>query len=739
MTRPLLPSRLAWRLPAPLVNGLGIGLGLLLATGFITLFWGWPAAAIASSGFGSTCVADNVCAPRQKWAAMWPAMLSTVLVAALVAASQGHAGTQAAVVLGVTFTALLFTAWGKRGMPQSFVMILSLVFQLAAFAAAPLDTAHSLVHLGWVAVGAAWTGLWAWLCALVLAPRYRTLTLVDSLAQLARLIRAQARWTQDLALATATAARNARSPHAGTEATEAQQTDLLALVRQQAALADVFQSARDLLYSEANTPGDLDRRRQIDALIEVINLRDATLACQIDLEPLCHQAGAQPLLQALTAWLEGHAKHLQEVAEALRLGTALPTAPALAGFPETASPRLEALVRRALHLQEHREALDTALRADDARPHAEAAQLHTLVSPTDWPLAPLRRQLHVRAPVLRYALRTTLAMACALVVSRLLPWHVHPHWLLLTVAVVMRGNLEQTLARRDARVQGTIAGCALATLLLWPGPPLWLLIGVMALSLSLAHAHVQRDYRITTTAAALMALIQAHFFAHGAQSAWQDAAVRLVDTFIGTGIAWGFSYVLPSWERGQWPALVARLRQAQVQYAQRVLQWDSTPTANVLRSHARREVYDVIWLLAQALQRADKEPAYARSHSPQIEDMLVHSHRLVSQLAAVRILLTRRQADLPEGPTRQALQHSADAVGNALQPLTISPRAGTAQADHQVDHPPPQPATLTPTDVATELPSPLADPSPWLRRRLSLIEDEARAWSHSAAGFTPKR
>jgi uncharacterized membrane protein YccC len=290
--------------------------------------------------------------------------------------------------------------------------------------------------------------------------------------------------------------------------------------------------------------------------------------------------------------------------------------------------------------------------------------------------------------------------------------------------VVMRGNLEQTLARRNARVLGTVVGCALVSLLLAARPDAALLFVVLALAQSLAHGYVQRDYRITTAFGAVMALIQAHLFAHGAQAAWLDVAVRLADTLIGAGIAWGFSYVLPSWERAQLPALVARLRRAQLDYAHQVLRWHELHPHTPQRNHARREVYDALWLLAQALQRTDKEPAYARSWSPQLETMLIRSHRLISQLASVRILLTRRLSHLEPETTRTALQHTDAALARSLGQTSVPP-AGT-----------PEPAPDTP-DVAYDLPSPAGDPTPWLQRRLRHIEAEARAWSQAAAGIAP--
>ena len=47
-------------LSAPLLNGLGIGAGLLLCTGVIAPLWGLPAAIAASSGYGAVGVTDTV-------------------------------------------------------------------------------------------------------------------------------------------------------------------------------------------------------------------------------------------------------------------------------------------------------------------------------------------------------------------------------------------------------------------------------------------------------------------------------------------------------------------------------------------------------------------------------------------------------------------------------------------------------------------------------------------------------
>ena len=57
-------------------------------------------------------------------------------------------------------------------------------------------------------------------------------------------------------------------------------------------------------------------------------------------------------------------------------------------------------------------------------------------------------------------------MGTGYVIATLLPWGSHDYWVLLTIVVVLRGSLAQTLERRNARVGGTLLGCVLASALL---------------------------------------------------------------------------------------------------------------------------------------------------------------------------------------------------------------------------------------------------------------------------------
>ena len=212
----------------------------------------------------------------------------------------------------------------------------------------------------------------------------------------------------------------------------------------------------------------------------------------------------------------------------------------------------------------------------------------------------------------------------------------------------------------------------------------------------------------------------------------RTAAERLADTLIGAAIAWGFSYVLPAWEKGQLPGLVRHLRHTLGRYGHHVLQWQEGASPMAERTQTRREVYDAIWLLAQALQRTAREPGYAGSWSPQLEALLIRSHRLIGLLAVVRIVIIHRREDLHTPTAMAAVQAGREGLRASLADDTSA-----GQLDGDVAS---MPANDTQDSGSIQsLPAPHGDPTPWLAHRLTQIGQEARAWAQAAHNIEHRR
>jgi uncharacterized membrane protein YccC len=229
---------------------------------------------------------------------------------------------------------------------------------------------------------------------------------------------------------------------------------------------------------------------------------------------------------------------------------------------------------------------------------------------------------------------------------------------------------------------------------------------------AIAHSFAVRRYLITAVAATVLGLVQAHMLNTGAAPIFA-LFERIADTLIGAALAWGFCYVLPSWERGQIPALVARTLTAQARHARLALGLgqlkavDSSPELEWRL--ARREAYDSLSALVQATQRSLSEPRAVQPPLEPLEHLQAHSYQLLAQLSAVKSMLVLRRdrltpADI-EGPLERTVQRIDAAIGTA-------PTTGPSLPE-------------SPGSTTVGGPIPLPDPfdndvSPWLLRRLDL-------------------
>ncbi len=318
------------------------------------------------------------------------------------------------------------------------------------------------------------------------------------------------------------------------------------------------------------------------------------------------------------------------------------------------------------------------------------------------------------APTLRHAIRAALAIGSAYALSFALPWHAHDYWILLTIVVVLRGSLAQTLERRNSRVLGTLLGCLLAAGLLWGHlPPLMLLV-IVSLAQAVAHAFAIKKYLVTAIAATVLGLVQAHLLNAGTSPAF-DVVERMADTLIGVAIAWIFSYVLPSWERSQLPALVARTLSAQARHARVALGLGQLQAVDNEPELAwrleRREAYDSLSALVQATQRSLSEPRAVRPPLVPLGRLLAHSYQLLAQLTAVKTMLLLRRGQLDAEHLREPLRNATETIEATLlaKPAAAVPGRPSAAAwqGRAVAEP-----------VADDL-------TPWALRRLDLAENVA--------------
>jgi len=696
--------------------GLSAAFGLLLISGTVHLLLGPLAAAAAAVGVIVVIPPDQPAPRRGKFWQMLPAaLIGTPLFFAV---QWLHADTiwLATLLVSATFVAFLGAAWGKRGLPVSISAMLAMILSMAVPASAAHETALSTSL--YFALGAFVYPFYATLSNAVLNGRYRVLMLADTLWSVAGLMRTQARQFTP----SATAGASGSTPLIGH------------LLHQQAALADQLQSARDLLLESPRTP----RRLQLAGmLMQILDLRDHLVACELDLDALRERAGQWPLLSTLHNELQTLAGQIDALADALVLArqpvpfdnsrfTSTSRASPLEASPSpitaTATAYAEdrlahGLIGRVGHIQNEVSRLILLARGEASPDLAVVrANWQMFISPTTWSWRPFIGLWRWDAPPLRQAIRAALAIATGQAVSLSLPWGTHDYWILLTIVVVLRGSLAQTLERRNSRVAGTLLGCVVASAVLASHAPTLVLLMCITLAQGVAHAFAIRRYLVTAVAATVLALLQAHLLNAGGSLAF-EAAERVADTLIGVGIAWAFSYVLPSWERTQIAALVARALAAQARHARVALGLGQLQAvdneAELGWRLARREVYDSLSALVQATQRALYEPRAVRPPLEPLGLLVAHSYQLLAQLTAVKSMLVLRRGRLNALQIRAPLQQAAQAIEATLSGDLVQESNSPVEA--------PQ------SSGPVELPDPFEhDLSPWLLRRLHLALGSAQ-------------
>jgi len=685
-----------WRLlPAYVVNGIAVAVGIGCIQLLARELAGAHAAALVVSGAACASIADLPNAPSRTWHRVGAAALLATLAALAVDLLRAHPNALGAVVVAVAFIAMMTLAWGPRAGAVSFSPVLAMIF---AMAVPPAE--HELSLAAWGACGAAAYVAWALLAGVLLQRRYRTLAVVAALRAAAELFRSRA----DVLVAYRAFAGEA--------------PPLRAWIGGEAALADRLQAARDLVYPAVESAC---WQRDVAIVLRLIDLRDALLTSRLDVEVLGADAAGREVLERAGAALRTLGERLDAAADALRDGTAssVPrTAPSDVPGAAIDAPALPADDARARLLPVLQDRLDR-LAGDVDRIHRllhgerEALpltpeQLQSFVAPEGWPLRALKPHWRRDSLVLRHAVRMALALGTAYYLALALPWAAHPYWLVLSVAVVLRGSLGDTLARRNARVLGTVLGCLLVVGLSHFSSERFVNVAFLA-ALATAHSFVTQRYWVTATAASVMALLQSHLVNPESGFAIGE---RIADTFLGAMLAWCFSYVLPSWERRSVPDAIARALRELSDYAAHSLRAGSGDAVD--ERLARRKAYESLAALGAALSRSRAEPRGVRLPIMRVAALLDHGERFMAHLSLVRHSLARLD-DATE--LRRVDAELADAVAalrvclDIAAPDDLAARRAAAAGGDDVELLPAQP--------------PSADVVPWLARRLAQLVREA--------------
>ena len=613
-------------------NGLSIGLGVGL-TGLLTGWaFGFDAAVAAATGALAVSVSDQPDPLRQKPWIMGFALTLTVFFTAL-ASFAGF--SPLTFMAATTFTGLfngLISAYGKRALTLSMTAVLAFVFAMGQHFVTPEEAAHRLVL---TATGAVLYTLYAGLFAWIFDDRVRRLLLAEAMQGFAFYLRAKAAlYNPDVE---------------GTAAFHA-------LIDAHAGLVDRLQTARNALFARRSHPV---QRRRIDTLIALLDAFETMLSSDADLD-LLRRSQRREIKWRIHALI----LHIAEQVDGLTLALRRRHAHVEARAHAEECQALVAAVRELNQTAPEDKATDYAFAVTAAKLELADSYVAALARAQDRDTPPSRlaaeldlnafqelnphgvdvllRQFDMKAPALRYAIRLALAMTAGLALTLAFPRFGHANWVLLTIALIMRANYSVTSQRRWDRVNGTLVGCAVAVgLLLFFPPPV--LLAAIVVAVSVSHAYAGVKYRITAIAASVSSLLLLHFSAPLDHPQFFE---RIVDTLIGAGLSWAFSFLLPNWESNTLPRIVRGVLAADSGFAHAALQVSPPQQAYRL---ARKKAMDAVAMLSGAIRRLADEPNINRRALAALTELLGANYLLTSDLASIPVLMKLRGPELEPG------------------------------------------------------------------------------------------
>jgi uncharacterized membrane protein YccC len=645
---------------AHIENGLSVAIGVGLTGLVVGQALGFAAGIAAATGAGCVSVSDRNDPLRQK---IWVMGFAFACAAFFTALSGFSRFSLPAFMAATAFTGLwtgLISAYGRWVLSLAMTCVLAFVFAMGQHFHTASDAADYLMLF---TCGALTYATYAVVMAWLLDDRGRRLLLAEAMHAFADYLRAKAALYNP----------DTEGPAA-----------FRALISAHATLAQNLQAARDSLFARRSNSLQLKR---IDTLIALLDVFETVLSSDADIEAL-RQAPQRELMWRLNGFVHLMADEVESLTLALRVRhahttgrrhdaeaaqmtaaiaaerAAAPDDPVLLAFYTSANK----LVLADSYIAALAGALDSAAPASSL---AASLDLDAFQQARMRGIGVLLEQFRWKAPALRYAIRLSLAMTAGLGLTLLFPRFAHANWILLTIALIMRANYSVTRRRRWDRVTGTLIGCALAVAFINVLPaPLLLLLIVVAVGTS--HAYGLVAYRVTAIGASISSLLLLHFLDPLLHPQFFE---RIIDTLIGAGLSWAFSFLLPSWERDDLPRTVRALLRADAEFADAALR-----RAHVYQRYrlARKMALDAVAQLSGAIQRLADEPRANRRTLASLNELLGANYLLASDLSSMPVLVRLRAKELDADTADAAIAEARTRVVRLLQPDADLPDAAHA-------------------------------------------------------------
>ncbi|WP_185182423.1 FUSC family membrane protein [Mycoavidus sp. B2-EB] len=598
-------------------------------------------------------------------------MLACSLIGFLAAFATGIA-TSAPLPLWVTVAPLSFAlsmlvVYGDKWLQISFATL----FMMIATLGNHFTVLEALINAAWLLLGGLWYTYWSTLVSRWQAERIEQQAIAESMFATAEYLRARADFYK-------------------------LENDLdechRQLILKQITAIDKHDVARGIVLR--NLPvlraGHLDVRRTVlfNLFINIVDLHETVVAAHVDYTLMRTVFAESDVLIFFHDFLRKSARDLDNIGLAVLQNSASQQLVTLKtelralefeievkrkkAFPEQepeAYAMLVAAFRRVWSVSRLLNKMHRNTRSDTPQPTTELQldkALQHFLQRQHVPLRQIFSNFKIASPSFRHALRVSIAVALGLWIGQLLPL-TNAYWICLTIVIILKPGFSLTKQRNMQRLIGTTIGCAASVaLILLVKSPVTLIL-VMFACMVMSYSLLLFNYTASVVFTSSYVLILYHLLA---PEGMRLIGERALDTAIGGAIALGVSHLFPYWEYRVMKPLVKEMIASMRQYfdaicaaAGKAVAASTLPAI----SHdfhcrlARKNTQIAFANLGNAFSRMMLEPKAQQKFVAELNDLLIQSHTLTSQMtAATPMLAADSAADKP------ALIHALSAIRENL-------------------------------------------------------------------------
>lgn len=485
------------------------------------------------------------------------------------------------------------------------------------------------------------------------------------------------------------------------------------LARLQATMNVKQQGARDLILRFARKRHVSPAESQlINVFIHIVDLHERLLSSHADFRLLREQFAATGILQHYASILQ-HMAHILDVLGMDYLGRRgrlslasyrhdmlaiqqdlSETEHNLAALGQRmqdgrATEGLRMLARILNHLKIAAHMLEESYQGDgqtDSDRWRRADQelvLADFLSAQDYSWQVFQSNLTFSSPVFRHALRVAIALAIGYWGSVRFGFN-HAPWIILTVLVILKPGFSLTRQRNTQRLIGTVIGCLIGGLILALFSSKRILLGFLILGQLIGISLMTVHYLTAVVGFTVFTLIMYHLLLGLKYAIVMD---RLLDTFLGSLIAVGVSYLFPYWEYRFIRRTMGNVLQASIGYLETV--WpgpeQERPSLAAVKL-ARKDAQASFANLTASFQRMLVEPKRKQPNVQEINQFLIQCQFLTGYVAGLAVLLQGqaqlgclRILDPAAEATVQNLRAAATLLTGGNQALTLPVQAARQQ------------------------------------------------------------